>query len=394
MTENLPTYSLDCKGKLCPAPILELAKLVKKNSDPAYVVMLATDDNFPADLEAWCRSTQNRLLHISPKQSGVYTAKIQIGKLSTYETNKNPITPTSVDSDATNISIEIPEPDKVVTRIEPAPLKSAKAVYTPERSNPNEKQTTADGLEDLCGLSAEQALLQLSTALLQAKDGELQAISDAPNFSEKVRAWSELVNAELVDLQRFGVKTRVFLRRGVGRPPISNQIVEKTPQERASLCVMHNSFEALYVAMMMANSSASQGLAVDIFFCFWGVALLRAEKPKPKPPSKSNFLTRFFQGVIQWLTPKGPKKQNLQQLHFGGIGDQMLGYIIQQKQAQTLEQLVQSAVEQRVRFLVCATSLGLLGLEKEDLLDLPNIEIAGMTAFTEVAKRGSFSFTF
>lgn len=137
---------------------------------------------------------------------------------------------------------------------------------------------------------------------------------------------------------------------------------------------MHNSFEALYVAMMMANSTASQGLAVDIFFCFWGVALLRADQPKPKQPSGANFLTRFFQRVIQFLTPKGPKRQHLERLHFGGVGDQMLGYIIKQKQAQTLEQLLQSAVEQRVRFLVCATSLGLLGLEKEDLLDLPNID--------------------
>jgi peroxiredoxin family protein/TusA-related sulfurtransferase len=405
MQEQHDTISLDCRGKLCPAPILELAKLAKKQSRAAIITILATDDNFPADLEAWCRSTKNRLYQISKSADEIYTAQVALGEALAphlVDQNTDALLPIMEDPESTNVGIELPV-DTPATRIQPAPTKSSrqveplpivKPVYAYESTNA--ARTPPNGpLIDLCGLPIEQVLLQLSSAVLQATSGSLQIISDASEFPEKVRPWAAMIGVRVLDLQREGHNTRALITRLTPDTTAMFEAIPDTQREnRASLCVMHNSFEALYVAMMMANSSTSQGIGVDIFFCFWGVALLRADKPLPKKHTSKNFLLRFFQGVIQFLTPKGPRRQKLSQLHFGGVGDQMLGYIIREKQAQTLEALLLSAVEQKVRFLVCNTSLNLLGLTKEDLMVLPNLEIAGMTAFTELARKNSFSFTF
>jgi peroxiredoxin family protein/TusA-related sulfurtransferase len=413
MTEPYNTISLDCSGKLCPAPILELAKLAKKQNLPTIISIVATDDNFPADLEAWCRSTKHRLRQIAKDVDGVYTAQVEIGEIGASFGMDEQNQPTDAfllaitDLDSTNTGIEIPyEPPRVqeahTANIQPSiqgtlnagPVVQATPVVVHKGFNAG-RPSQAKNPTDLCGLPTEQALLQLSSVVLKASTDPLQVISDAPEFSEKLQLWATLIGVRLLDVQCKGKYTMALIARtSHNASAMIHASPEPQRENRASLCVMHNSFEALYVAMMMANSSTSQGIGVDIFFCFWGVALLRADKPLPKKNPPRGFLLRFFQGVIQFLTPKGPRRQKLNQLHFGGIGDQMLGYIIKEKQAQTLDALFQSAVEQNVRFLVCNTSLGLLGLTKEDLMVLPNIEIAGMTAFTELARKNSFSFTF
>jgi TusA-related sulfurtransferase len=51
--------TLDCKGMLCPMPIVKLAKLFKE-LEPGQVVMLeATDPGAIPDVEAWSKNTGN-----------------------------------------------------------------------------------------------------------------------------------------------------------------------------------------------------------------------------------------------------------------------------------------------------------------------------------------------
>jgi TusA-related sulfurtransferase len=51
--------TLDCKGMLCPMPIVKLAKLAKE-LEPGQVVMLeATDPGAIPDVEAWSKNTGN-----------------------------------------------------------------------------------------------------------------------------------------------------------------------------------------------------------------------------------------------------------------------------------------------------------------------------------------------
>lgn len=53
---------LDCKGMLCPMPIVKLSKEIKSMQTGQVLKMIATDKGAPADVQAWARQTGNELL--------------------------------------------------------------------------------------------------------------------------------------------------------------------------------------------------------------------------------------------------------------------------------------------------------------------------------------------
>ena len=60
--ENIEVIKLDCKGKRCPRPIIELAK-AKKNSAIGTTIEITADDlAFESDVKAWCMTTGNKIL--------------------------------------------------------------------------------------------------------------------------------------------------------------------------------------------------------------------------------------------------------------------------------------------------------------------------------------------
>lgn len=55
---------LDTSGALCPIPILEIAKAMRRLPPGAVVELISTDRGLEADLPAWCEATGNALLRL------------------------------------------------------------------------------------------------------------------------------------------------------------------------------------------------------------------------------------------------------------------------------------------------------------------------------------------
>ena len=53
---------LDCKGMLCPMPVIKVSKEIKAMQMGQVLKMIATDKGSPADMQAWSRQTGNELL--------------------------------------------------------------------------------------------------------------------------------------------------------------------------------------------------------------------------------------------------------------------------------------------------------------------------------------------
>jgi len=63
MTEAMTAdHTLDCKGMLCPMPIVKLAKLIKQIDTGQVLLMEATDPGAVPDVEAWSKNTGNPVL--------------------------------------------------------------------------------------------------------------------------------------------------------------------------------------------------------------------------------------------------------------------------------------------------------------------------------------------
>ncbi|MEX1156986.1 MAG: sulfurtransferase TusA family protein [Chloroflexota bacterium] len=58
-----PTQTLDAKGLLCPLPIINLARAIKKLSSQEILLLEATDPGAIPDVAAWSRTTGNLVLY-------------------------------------------------------------------------------------------------------------------------------------------------------------------------------------------------------------------------------------------------------------------------------------------------------------------------------------------
>ena len=60
---------LDCVGKACPVPVIELAKAVAAMAPGQEIVVLSDDPGAKVDIPVWCRMKQQRLVSVETEGS-------------------------------------------------------------------------------------------------------------------------------------------------------------------------------------------------------------------------------------------------------------------------------------------------------------------------------------
>jgi len=56
--------TVDCLGKLCPIPVIETAKAIRKMEPGQTLLLIADDPGSDPDMHAWCDETGNPLLRM------------------------------------------------------------------------------------------------------------------------------------------------------------------------------------------------------------------------------------------------------------------------------------------------------------------------------------------
>lgn len=388
---------VDCRGMQCPAPILRLAETARKFKDnPQAITVLATDEDFPMDLEAWCRSSKATIASLT-RNNGEIRAVVALAGA-----------------------------NKPANKPAPTPPSTAMAASAPAVGSPEERTVV-----DVCGLTAVQAIRRLGEIATVGGATTIRVIADAPGVDAKLVAWATANEAEVESVRResgkvlFDLsiphefeapspppaqKAPVVVRGPAQRAPAQPSATDTAPEQasssalvtvpdngaairenRTTILVLKNELESLLAAMMCANAAAAQGMKVDMFFSFWAVHLLRGEQPRKDMKAEP---VGWIGKMMQWMVPSGPRRQQLARLRMGGLGTRMLNWLMRKRNILTLEKLIEQAVQQDVRFVVCSMSMGLMGLTKRDIVDLPNVDFAGVASFMEHSRRSSIALVF
>ncbi len=360
--EQAESLAVDCVGMTCPAPILAVAKAVRGRG-PTLLEVRADDADFPIDIRSWARTARAEILGID-SHNGVFTARIATGGA------KSPAAAQGAQS---------------------APVEAAPAPQAAQAA------PASTGPLDLRKLRTPQVLLRVGGEVLDAGDGPVHFLAPAALDRQSIDAWAEMSGVEVMSHGRCKGGWAVILRNTPTEyeedetQGLDGQGVPR--RNHTTLLVLRNDFESLMAAMMVANSSAAQGMTVDIYFSFWGVNLLRGERPRPVQ-STEIARTGFLQGMMKWMMPKGPDRQTMSKMHMGGVGLGMMKFFMRKQNVMTLRELMDQAVELEVTFKVCTMSMGIMGIQKQDLMDLPNLEFGGVTAFTADARTSACSMVF
>ena len=148
-----------------------------------------------------------------------------------------------------------------------------------------------------------------------------------------------------------------------------------------SMVVFSGSLDKLIASMVIATGAAASGMEVTLFFTFWGTTALRKN---PTRPLKKDLMAKMF----GWMLPKGSKKLPLSQMNMGGIGPEMIRFLMKKKGLSSAEELLEAAKDLGVKINICEMSMNLMGFQAGDFIDYPDIEYVGVASFLEKAARG------
>ena len=114
------------------------------------------------------------------------------------------------------------------------------------------------------------------------------------------------------------------------------------------------------------------GRPVTMFFTFWGLNVLR--KPEKQPVKKS-----FMESMFGKMMPRGARKLKLSKMNMAGMGSAMMKKIMNDKNVDSLEDLIQKAMHAGIKFVACTMSMDVMGIKEEELID--GVELGGVGAY-------------
>lgn len=150
------------------------------------------------------------------------------------------------------------------------------------------------------------------------------------------------------------------------------------PEDKLSMVIYSGDLDNLLAAFIIATGASAMFEKVSMFFTFWAIPALR--DPKKVPPNK-NLIAKMF----GWMLPKGTPKLKLSRMHMGGAGTMMMKDLMKKKNVLSLDQLIKTAADAGVQIYICEMSMDLMGFTKEEMIDYPNLKLAGVAKFLQDA---------
>jgi peroxiredoxin family protein len=151
--------------------------------------------------------------------------------------------------------------------------------------------------------------------------------------------------------------------------------------DRVTIVLLSGDLDRAMAAFIIATGAAAMGMKVTMFFTFWGLNTIRR---KGASSQAKDWLRRMF----GFLNKGGAEQLPLSRFHFGGLGTRMMQLVMKQNKMPGVPELMETAMDLGVRFIACTTTMGLMGITKDTLIDGID-QFAGVTTYLAEAKQGS-----
>lgn len=152
---------------------------------------------------------------------------------------------------------------------------------------------------------------------------------------------------------------------------------KESAKKSITLLVFSGELDKLLAAFTVATAAGAMGMNVSMFFTFWGTAALKRRTVL----ANKTWVERAF----GCLLPGGFERRALSRLDMGGVGRLLLTREMKQKNISTLPALIEQSAALGVEIYVCQTSMDLMGIGVEELIDYPNRNICGAAKFLQLA---------
>lgn len=224
---------------------------------------------------------------------------------------------------------------------------------------------------NVAGAQCPGPILQVAQALEHLEDGQtLEVISTDQGFYRDMPMWCARTGNTLLCIDKEEKTIVAKLRKG------SEEVVEETASKEVphnkTMVVFSGELDKAIASLIIANGAASMGRKVTMFYTFWGLNILRR-------PEKISLKKPFIQQAFGKMMPRGTTKLGLSRMNFMGAGAKMIRKIMKDNRVDSLEKLMQQALDAGVKMIACNMSMDLMGISEEELID--GVELGGVATY-------------
>jgi peroxiredoxin family protein len=131
-------------------------------------------------------------------------------------------------------------------------------------------------------------------------------------------------------------------------------------KKKLSIIVFSGDMDKLFAAFTIATGAAASGMEVTMFFTFWGLRALKKKKRTGRG---------LFGRILGWMYSGDIVKASPSRFRLGGLGRWMFKKMMKAKRVPSLAELRQEALDLGVKFYGCQTSMAIMEIPREALLD-------------------------
>ena len=226
---------------------------------------------------------------------------------------------------------------------------------------------------DLCGLACPGPIVQVNKLLETKAEGEaIRVVATDPGFARDIESWCDNTGNMLLENSKKDGKFYATIQKGLASAASTNTLAPATPATKEkTMIIFDGDLDKAIAAFIIANGAAAMGNKVNMFFTFWGLSIIRKHE---KQAVEKNFMSKMFSAMM----PRGSKKLKLSQMNFMGSGAKMIRGVMKKHNVDSLEELIQQALDSGVKITACQMSMDVMGLTKEELLN--GVEIGGVAS--------------
>ncbi|MCI2106669.1 MAG: FAD-dependent oxidoreductase [Intestinimonas sp.] len=231
---------------------------------------------------------------------------------------------------------------------------------------------------DCSGMQCPGPIMKVFETMKTMHDGEtLEVSASDPGFIRDIDAWCRRTGNTLLSKGQHEQNYVAQVRKGAGAPVPSGASAPSGPVVRDSadgktIVVFSGDLDKVLASFIIANGAAAMGRKVTMFFTFWGLTVLRK-------PEKQNVKKSAMESMFGSMLPRGSQKLKLSRMNMGGVGTAMMRKIMNDKNVDSLEDLIQKAIKNGVKIVACTMSMDVMGIRPEELID--GVEMAGVGSY-------------
>jgi len=248
----------------------------------------------------------------------------------------------------------------------------AAAESTPAASGPADASIHLD----CSGMQCPGPIMKVFETMKTVGDGAVIEISASdPGFISDIGAWCRRTGNTLIRTEKRGTDYIALVRKGTGAAApaaVASAAPAAEMPEGKTIIVFSGDLDRVLASFIIANGAAAMGRPVTMFFTFWGLNVLRKGE---KQPVKKTMIESMFGSMM----PRGTGKLKLSKMNMGGMGTAMMRRIMNDKNVDSLETLIEKAMKAGVKIVACTMSMDVMGIKKEELID--GVELGGVGAY-------------